>query len=50
MSEGWPAEEVVNGGGCYARSILPSVWSSVSKVIVAAFGILVSGSRATLEQ
>jgi len=33
----------------YARSMLPSVWSSFSRVNVAAFGIFVSGSRFTLE-
>jgi hypothetical protein len=34
----------------YARSMLPSVWSSLSNVIVAAFGILLSGSRRTLRR
>ena len=33
----------------YARSMLPRVWSSFSKVIVAAFGILLSGSSVTLK-
>ena len=32
----------------YALSMLPRVWSSFSKVIVAALGILLSGSRVTL--
>ena len=32
----------------YDRNMFPKVWSSFSKVIVAALGILESGSRVTL--